>query len=1154
MKRRKSRLLISIFLVGLIVKSIVLTAAAAERCDPWLGKVVSVQGKVEAQLAGETTWIPVRLNDTFCTGDMIRVQERSRVAVVLPNEAILRLDQKTTITFNGIEKEKTSLIDMLRGVIHFFSRTPRCLRVATPFVNGTVEGTEFLARVDLDQAFLSIFEGRVLAENEVGSLLLASGDSATVRKGEAPRPVVVVRPRDAVRWALYYPPVADYRPADFEGGTGTDWRVMVRRSINAYWEGDLIRAFAELERAPEDIRDPRFFTYRAGLLLTVGRVDEAEADVDRSLALDPSNANAFALKAIIAMVQNRKDQSLELAKKAVGLDPKSSVARVALSYSQQAYFDLEGALKSLEEAVNLDPGNALAFARLSELWLSQGYLDKALEVAQKAVALNPNLERTQTILGFAYLTQIKTKDSKNAFEKAIQLDQAAPLPRLGLGLAKIRDGDLKEGREEIEIAAALDPNNALIRSYLGKAYFEEKRTTLDGEQYKIAKDLDPLDPTPWFYDAIRKQTVNRPVEALHDLQKAIELNDNRAVYRSKLQLDSDLAARSASVARIYNDLGFQQLALVEGWKSVNTDPSNFSAHRFLADTYAVLPRHEIARVSELLQSQLLQPINITPIQPRLPESNLFLTSAQGAADLSFREFNPLFNRDRVALQTTGLGGENTTWAGEGIASLIYKKVSGSAGYAHFETDGFRINNDQDDDIANVFGQLQLTHKTSIQAEYRYRETENGDLLLRFDPNNFFPNRREKLTTDSIRFGFHHIFCPGFHLIGNFIQSNSDIAFDDTIELSFLTELFPGFFVPATTETIVDVKTDNETYGGELQYQFRSEYIDLVGGAGYFETDSRITKASDVTLSLGPPINSTTRVPTPLEVSDSDVKHPNLYLYSYIKPLKNLTFTVGASGNFFDGGVSEVEDKDQFNPKFGFIWSPVPNTTLRGAIFRTLTRTLVGAQTIEPTQVAGFNQFFFENRSTDVWRYGGAIDQKFSERIYGGVEFSERVLEVPAPVGGVTFPNQRVDWKEYFGRAYFLWTPYNWLGLSAEYLYEKFDYAVESNPGAEEVKTHSFPIGINFFHPSGFGFSLKATYYDQEGVFQRVDTSQFFPGKDDFWVVDGAINYRLPKRYGFITVGAKNLFDKEFNYYETDPNNPRIQPGRYFFLRATFSIP
>ena len=101
------------------------------------------------------------------------------------------------------------------------------------------------------------------------------------------------------------------------------------------------------------------------------------------------------------------------------------------------------------------------------------------------------------------------------------------------------------------------------------------------------------------------------------------------MYRSRLLLDSDLAARSASLGRIYADLGFQNLALVEGWNSVNTDPGNYSAHRLLADSYAALPRHEIARVSELLQSQMLQPLNTTPIQPRLGESNLFLISSQG---------------------------------------------------------------------------------------------------------------------------------------------------------------------------------------------------------------------------------------------------------------------------------------------------------------------------------------------------------------------------------------------------------------------------------------------------------------------------------------------------------------------------------------------
>jgi Tfp pilus assembly protein PilF len=362
----------------------------------------------------------------------------------------------------------------------------------------------------------------------------------------------------------------------------------------------------------------------------VGRVDEANAEIGRALRLDPNYSDALSLQAIIYVVQNERDKALSAAQQAVKADPNSATALIALSYAQQARFDLEGARASLEKAVQLDPENALAWARLAELQASFGYLTQSVESA----ALDPNVSRTQTVLGFANLTKVRTQQAKEAFEKAIKLDQADPLPRLGLGLAMIRRGDLEGGRAEIEIAASLDPNNSLIRSYLGKAFFEEKRTDLDGPEFKIAKELDPKDPTPFFYDAIRKQTINRPVEALRDFQKSIELNDNRAVFRSQLKLDSDEAARSSSLARIYSDLGFQELALVEGWKSVNTDPTNHSAHRFLADSYTARPRHEIARVSELLQSQLLQPINTTPIQPRLAESNLFLISS-GTCGLSY---------------------------------------------------------------------------------------------------------------------------------------------------------------------------------------------------------------------------------------------------------------------------------------------------------------------------------------------------------------------------------------------------------------------------------------------------------------------------------------------------------------------------------------
>ncbi len=1092
----------------LFAASLLPGVAAAAECDDWVATVVSVQGSIEARRAGETQWQMVAPGGRYCLGDTIRAQERSRAAILLRNDALLRLDQNTTVTFSGPKEGPASWVDVLRGVVHFISRVPRVLKVLTPFVNGTVEGTEFLAEVEADRATLTVFEGRVVADNAAGRLTLRSGQSAIARVGQAPAPVVVVRPRDAVEWALYYPAIADARPEDFPDIAGQAWPALVRRSIEFYRRGDLPGAFASLEPAGPDVADPRFFTYRAGLLLLVGRVDDARADVENALRLDPAHGPALALQAIIAVVRNDTGEALRLGRLAVAAAPQSAAARVAFSYAQQASFDLSGALGSLREAVKLGPEDSLAWARLAELWLSFGKLTDALHAAAEAARLNPDLARTQSVLGFAHLTQQKTKAAQQAFERAIQLDQADPLPRLGLGLARIRRGDLEEGRRDIEIAASLDPNRSLDRSYLGKAYYEERRDEPAREELATAKALDPTDPTPWFYDAVRKQSVNRPVEALHDLQRAIELNDNRAIYRSRLLLDEDLAARSASLARIYDDLGFRQRALVEGWRSVNVDPGNYSAHRFLADSYSVLPRHEIARVSEVLQSQLLQPININPVPPQLALADSFILSGTGPATASFNEFNPLFERNRFSFRASGVAGGNETFGDELVQSGLWGNFAYSLGQFHFESQGFRPNDLLKQDIYNVFAQVGLTHNTSIQTEFRKKETETGDLPLRFDPTLFDPDRRAKERIEFIRFGFRHAFVPNSTLVGSALYQSK------TQTLAF------GPFLSS--------RVDQNGFTAEIQHLFRTKHLTVITGLGWTEEDRE-----DFQFPFVSPMKKTNH-------------QTNGYLYSNINYPKDITLTVGASVDFFE---TDRVSGDQFNPKAGVTWNPVPSTTLRAAVFRTFNRTLLSGQTIEPTEVAGFNQFFDDEAGSRAWRYGIGVDHKFSPGLYTGGEYSWRSLEVP----GLSEPITRADWKERLGRAYLDWTPGSWLAITVEYLYERFERSVDfENFGLPtDIRTHRIPLGINVFAPFGLTSQLKATY-----VAQRADvpdsTGTVVVGRDQFWVVDGSVGYRLPKRLGLISLEARNLFNQQFKFQDTDPANPQLLPERLILIKATLA--
>jgi hypothetical protein len=239
---------------------------------------------------------------------------------------------------------------------------------------------------------------------------------------------------------------------------------------------------------------------------------------------------------------------------------------------------------------------------------------------------------------------------------------------------------------------------------------------------------------------------------------------------------------------------------------------------------------------------------------------------------------------------------------------------------------------------------------------------------------------------------------------------------------------------------------------------------------------------------------------------------------------------------------------------GFTWNPLPGTTVRAAAFRVLKRTLITNQTVEPTQVAGFNQFFDDANVTEAWRYGGAIDQKFTKEFFGGVEFSKRDLTVPFLDFVDPSVTRESDVNEYLARTYLFWTPHRWLALRADYLFEKVTNEVVFGEQPVELRTHRVPLGINFFHPSGFSAALTATYWNQSGKFERLATGIVQSANDDFWTVDAGLSYRLPKRYGFITIGATNLFDKKFKFYNTDFNNPYVKPDRTIFAKVTLALP
>jgi outer membrane receptor for ferrienterochelin and colicin len=516
------------------------------------------------------------------------------------------------------------------------------------------------------------------------------------------------------------------------------------------------------------------------------------------------------------------------------------------------------------------------------------------------------------------------------------------------------------------------------------------------------------------------------------------------------------------------------------------------------------------------------------------ETNSMILEGAGPSDASFNEFTSLFTRDRTIFQVNAIGGSNSTWGDSILASGLQDRFSFSLGQFHYETDGFRPNNDLKQDIYNVFGQVALSGQSNLQLEWKKNEQVTGDLRLRFDPQSFSSNRRDSRDEDTIRFGYNY--SPSGHTdwIASVIYRETDLARTDREVLS----PDPDLVVKIDNQTI---KT--EGYNADTQYHTRADKYNYVVGAGYYK-DALINDIFQAVIFGSDLFGSP-------EQNKTYQAHRNLYAYSTWHLNPNFALTLGASVDSYD---SNIFNKDQLNPKIGITWNITKVTTVRLAGMRTLKRSLIANQTTEPTQIAGFNQFFDDLPGADAKRYGLGLDHEFGQNLFSGVAFSPRELDVPIARAGETLVLDKQ--REQLHRAYLYWVPHRKLVFESEYQFERFDRenSITGIGEPSELETHRIPLSINYFLPAGLFFKLHAGYNKQK-ILLRLPENAFQGDEDRFWLVDTQLGYRLPKRGGVVSIVVKNLLDKTFKFYESNfqsglEKSPTRQPERTIFVKLT----
>jgi len=87
------------------------------------------------------------------------------------------------------------------------------------------------------------------------------------------------------------------------------------------------------------------------------------------------------------------------------------------------------------------------------------------------------------------------------------------------------------------------------------------------------------------------------------------------------------------------------------------------------------------------------------------------------------------------------------------------------------------------------------------------------------------------------------------------------------------------------------------------------------------------------------------------------------------------------------------------------------------------------------------------------------------------------------------------------------------------------------------------MGFSFNHPSGLSARLSPSFVYQQGDFIRSGIFEARPDDDQFVVLGMMASYRLPKRYGFVSIRVENLFNQQYNFQETDLRRPLFEKER-----------
>lgn len=1068
-------------------------------CDNPRAEIDAVSGRVEVQRARERVWVRLQLGDRLCIGDALRSDLGASALILLPDGTKERLGEDSHLTIGEPRDADGNLLDLARGSLNTIARDPRWLLIDTPYADAGIEGTEFEVEMVDEELVVTVFEGLVVLTSETfGVRYIDAGQ--TIRLG-----------------AGGYSDIAEADPLQRE--------LLWARYFEAVLDGPLPEPGAALPE-PGNVNE---LTRQAQSELLAGRVEAARANVLAALVAAPDDPAALAVAAMIARAERDYATAQSLVDRALTADPDSTAILIAHSHLLEDLKRVDEALAAARSAAASDPASALARDRVAEALVAARAYRAARAAANEILLAEADNPVAYSILGFVALANGDTSEAIDRFEASIIRDSRSPKPRLGLAVALIRSGDEAQGRDMIERAVSLDPNNSELRNLAGAVYFDEFREEFAIPQLELGSRIDSANSSADSTLAVVRTSRNEPIEAVRAVDRARAAGTEASVFGSSSSYLDNSSVRTASYSSAYQALGLERQAQVLAYEASTDSPLEAAPHWLNADLAAARPDYDLIRVSEGRQAIVReQELTVVRVPQQATINSQFMESI-GPSELARQAQRRSIARNGFSGEVSAVSGANNT-GGTNLAWLgLGDTWSFGLTYGDYYSDGVRANNRMDHEVFNATFAVRPASRVTLLGEASFVRVDKGDIPLLFHPGPNFPTLRKLEDNDSLMLGSSVRLTPDSMFIGT-------ITVDD-VEASTSTAA-PFFF-----ESLVDRRT--------LDLQYIRDGGDWSFTTGIRASSSAVEESIETQVPVGNP-------PVFVDIFSNNTatdRSGTGYFYSNFAVTDTVQLTAGVA---FESLVARQIDEEGANPKFGIEYRRGA-LLLRAAYFGTLSATQISREmlqpVLEPTGVAGFGQFTVDANGETARNYAIGADYTMGASLRFGAERVERSIDLPffiIPAGSVDPEPGLLRGRESTDRIDLHWMPTARFSLHAGWQYEFFNYHGQLTPYQfSELKTRRIPVDASWQIGKSLSLKLSGTYIRQAGVFAPPSlTGNSVADESEFPVFDASFQFRLPQRRGTVELGVRNLLDEEFNFQDTDPENPRVFPERFAFARFT----